>query len=304
MAYFLRIDTPEGSFLIIAAFLGLLPTGIDVSLQASEWGKAKRAGMGAIRDRLEDVGLAPRFDAFNPRKEDLQVRTMDLPPETREYCKRWFRIGELDFAVGHVVSFIVACIFLLLAATTLYPSAVEGRAVIGEIAQMFTTRLGAGMVVVFLIGAFAALFSTAINYFDGWPRVVAACARNLFRPTAALKGIARDELDEQRRKTWYSEYNIYRATMFYSLVASVAIIAGLQQPVLLVLIASALALFVAPVIYFLNVYYCVTVISKDDAAFYPSAFVRGFAWLSLLVFTAFTLIVIVGGVFQGRVVSG
>jgi hypothetical protein len=163
LGYFFSINTPEGSWLIIAAFLGLLPTGIDVSLQASEWGKAKRAGMGAIRERLEDAGLAPRFDPFNARREDLQVRTMALPQKTREYCKRWFRIGELDFAVGHFVSFIIALIFLLLAAVTLYPSEVQGNAVIGEIAGMFTSRLGAGMVAIFLIGAFAALFSTALR---------------------------------------------------------------------------------------------------------------------------------------------
>ena len=48
----------SGSWLIIAAFLGLLPTGIDVSLQASEWGKAKKKGMSKIRSRLEDAGLA------------------------------------------------------------------------------------------------------------------------------------------------------------------------------------------------------------------------------------------------------
>ena len=56
------------------------------------------------------------------------------------------------------------------------------------------------------------------------------------------------------------------------------------------LVASALAAFVAPVIYFLNFYYCLTVIPKDDAAFYPSTFARGFGWFSLVVFTAFTAV--------------
>ena len=44
LEHFLIFDAPPGSWLVIAGFLGLLPTGIDVSLQASEWGKAKRAG--------------------------------------------------------------------------------------------------------------------------------------------------------------------------------------------------------------------------------------------------------------------
>ena len=33
-----------------------------MSLQASEWGKAKKAGMGKIRNYLEDNELAPKFD--------------------------------------------------------------------------------------------------------------------------------------------------------------------------------------------------------------------------------------------------
>jgi hypothetical protein len=148
------------------------------------------------------------------------------------------------------------------------------------------------MMLVFLLGAFAATFSTAFNYFDGWPRVVAACSRNLFRTTARLKGVARRDLDDEKRKNPLSEYNVYRMTMLSSLIASVAIVAGLPRPVFLVLVASALAYFVAPVIYFLNLYYCFTVIPKDDKAFYPSTFATWFSGLSLVVFTGMSLILI------------
>ena len=52
MGHFFIFDTPQGSWLIIAAFLGLLPTGMDVSLQASEWGKAWRGPTaGSRRER-------------------------------------------------------------------------------------------------------------------------------------------------------------------------------------------------------------------------------------------------------------
>ena len=160
------------------------------------------------------------------------------------------------------------------------------------------------MMLVFIIGAFAATFSTAFNYFDGWPRVVGACCRNLFRPTAALAGLAQEDLGAEHRRRWYSEFNIYRLTMFYSLIASVAIIAGVPRPVWLVLVASALALFVAPVVFFLNLYYCLTVIPKTDRVFYPSPFERGFAWLSLAVFTGLTAIVILARVFGVTLFGG
>ncbi len=301
---FFVVEVPEGSWLIIAAFLGLLPTGIDVSLQGSEWGKAKKVGMGRIREHLEHVGLAPRFDPWTSGPDDLRVDTSSLPDHTREYCRRWFRIGQLDFSVGHVISMVIATIFLLLSAVWLYPSPVAGNSVIGEIAGIFTRSVGPGMMLIFLGGAFAATFSTAFNYFDGWPRVVAACCRNLFRPTAGLTGIAREDLGDEHRRRWFSEYNIYRITMAYSLVASVAIIAGVQRPVWLVLVASALAFFVAPVIYYLNLYYCLTVIPRADRIFYPSLFARWFGGVSLVVFTGLTLIVILARVFRVTLFGG
>ena len=298
LTHFFIVETPAGSWLVIAAFLGLLPTGIDVSLQASEWGKAKKKGMSLVRAQLEEAGHAGRFDPFEPRKEDLTVYTDGMDPTTLEYCRRWFTIGLWDFRLGHVVSFILACIFLLLAAVWLYPNPVEGRAVMGEIATIFTESVGPWMMIVFMIGAFAATFSTAFNYFDGWPRIVGACCRNLFRGTASVPGIAREELTDRERKTWYSEYNIYRGTMFFSLVASVLIIAGIPRPVFLVLVASALAYFVAPVVFFLNFWYCLTIIPKTDAAFYPSRFARGFGWLSLLIFTGLSAILILARLFN------
>ena len=297
MGNFFLVQTPAGSWLTIVAFLGLLPTGIDVSLQASEWGKAKRVGMGRIREQLERTGSAAAFDPFTSNKEDLTVNTSTLPAQTLEYCRRWFVIGLWDFRVGHTISFILACVFLLLAAVWLYPSPVEGNAVIGEIAGIFPQRDAPWMTLVFLIGAFAATFSTAFNYFDGWPRVVGACCRNLFRSTASLRGIARDDLTAEHKRRWYSEYNIYRLTMFYSLVASVAIVAGVGRPVWLVLVASALAFFIAPVVFFLNLYYCFSVIPKGDKIFYPSTFASWFSWMSLVVFTGLSAILIMARVF-------
>ncbi len=289
---FFRLQTPEGSWLIVASFLGLLPTGIDVSLQASEWGKAKKVGLGKLRGELEAQGLAKPFDPFDGTRSDLTVDTSTLPEHAQEYCRRWFKIGLLDFRLGHIISFVLAAIFLVLAAVWLYPSDVSGNAVMGEIARIFTDSVGPSLMVIFLAGALAATYSTAFNYFDGWPRVVGACCRNLFRKTAALPRTSKEELDEAQRRTWYSEYNIYRISMFFSLIASTAIIAGLPRPVYLVLVASALAYFVAPVIFFLNIHYCRTVIPKTDRIFYPSAFETGFAWLSLAVFTGMSAILI------------
>ena len=168
----------------------------------------------------------------------------------------------------------------------------------GEIAKIFTESVGPWMMVVFIIGAFAACFSTAFNYFDGWPRVVGACARNIFPATQALSGVDRDDLTPEKKSKWYSEYNIYRLTMMWSLVSTCAIIVGMPKPVFLVLVASSLAFFIAPVIYFLNLYYCFTVIPEDDKTFYPSPFAKWFSWISMIIFTGMTGLMICDKIFK------
>ncbi|MDA2933828.1 Nramp family divalent metal transporter [Acidobacteria bacterium AH-259-D05] len=298
MVHFFSFESPAGSWLIIAAFLGLLPTGMDVSLQASEWGKAKKVGTAKIREHLEKIGHSNAFDPFESSKEELAFDTSQLSPHALEYCRRWFKIGLWDFRLGHIVSFLMACIFLLLAAVWLYPSPVEGNAVMGEIAKIFTLSVGPWMMIIFLVGSFAATSSTAFNYFDGWPRVVGACSRNLFQPTSQLPGIAGEDLTSEHRKKWYSEFNIYRITMLYSLIAAVAMITGVPRPVWLVLVASGLAFFIAPVVFCLNLYYCFSVIPKEDKVFYPSTFATWFSWASLVVFTGLSAILIMARVFN------
>ncbi|MBN2429772.1 MAG: Nramp family divalent metal transporter [Deltaproteobacteria bacterium] len=298
MAHFFIFDMPKGSWLIVAGFFGLLPTGIDVSVQASEWGKAKKKGMAYVRRILEETGKMPLFDPFSSTKKDLAMPIKSLPPKTQEYARRWFRIGNYDFAFGHWISFGVAFIYLVLAAVWMYPSEVKGKAVMGEIAKIFTESIGAWMMVIFILGALAATFSTAFNYIDGWPRVVGACCRNIFKCTADLSGVDRADLTPEKKSKWYSEYNIYRMTMIWTVVTSSAIIIGLPKPVWLVLVASALAYFVAPVIFFLNLWYCFTVIDKTDKDYYPGLWATWFGWFSCLVFTVMTGLMIAARIFK------
>ena len=86
--------------------------------------------------------------------------------------------------------------------------------------------------------------------------------------------------------------------MFYSLVTAVAILASSQRPVWLVLVASALAFFIAPVIYALNLYYCFTVIPKDDRDFYPRPFDAWVGWTSFVAFTGTTVLAILYRIFD------
>ncbi len=57
-------------------------------------------------------------------------------------------------------------------------------------------------------------------------------------------------------------------------------------------VASALAFFLAPVIYYLNLYYCMTISPKEDKVFYPNRFDRWFGWFSLAVVGGMRVILI------------
>ena len=109
---------------------------------------------------------------FAPKKEHLTIDTSRLSPHTQLYCQRWFTIGLWDFRLGHIVSFIIACIFLILAAIWMYPSSVEGQDVIGDIARIFTESVGNGLMIVFLIvepHGLARLWSIAKEKLRRWP---------------------------------------------------------------------------------------------------------------------------------------
>ena len=192
-----------------------------------------------------------------------------------------------DYRCGQIVSFASACIFLLIAAIWIFPGH-QGTEIGADYPKIFA--VGPWMMIVLLLGVFAAAFSTAFNYFDGWPRVVGACCRNLFRQTAALAGVAQTDLTPAKRRTWYSEYNIYRLTMLFSLTTSVIIILGGPKPTVIVLAASLLAVIIAPVIFFLNIYYCFAVIPRDNREWYPSLVVTVLAWGSCIVFTGVSVI--------------
>ena len=113
------------------------------------------SGWGAFASSSSGTGWRSRFDPFGSARQARIWRW------TSRSCRRTRRstagagssIGLWDFSLGHGVSFVLAVIFLLLAAVWLYPSPVEGTAVIGEIARIFTDSLGPGMMfVIFLLG--------------------------------------------------------------------------------------------------------------------------------------------------------
>ena len=59
--------------------------------------RQKRVGMGRLRGRMERAGLASSIDPFTSKKESLSIDRSKLPEHAQEYCRRWFKIGLIDF---------------------------------------------------------------------------------------------------------------------------------------------------------------------------------------------------------------
>jgi hypothetical protein len=124
------------------------------------------------------------------------------------------------------------------------------------LSEIFTTILGQWMYPVFFTAAFLAMFSTAYNCMDGFPRAFAETMRLL--------------MPHQKDDRFSSR--AYWGFMIAIYVLAVFFMTAVPAPVFLVTTAGALSLLFAPVYYALN-YYCVTRL-VDDPSYQPTQWAR------------------------------
>jgi Mn2+/Fe2+ NRAMP family transporter len=221
---------PADSILLLAALLGWMPTGLDVAVWHSLWA-------------IEKERTWKRYAEGEPK----------------EMRARMFRTALIDMRTGYLVSFVLGVVFLCLGAVLLQPRGLvpQGPAVAESLSEIFTTILGPWMAPVFYIAAFFAMFSTAYNCMDGFPRAFAETMRVLV---------------PRRFASEISKTKAYWGFLFFVYVLAVGFMTVLPEPVFLVTAAGALSLLFAPVYYVLN-YYCVTKL-VDEPEYRPAAWAR------------------------------
>jgi Mn2+/Fe2+ NRAMP family transporter len=220
---------PAGSIFLLAALLGWMPTGLDVAVWHSLWA-------------MEKQKVWRRFAGGEP----AEVR------------RKLFRTALFDMRIGYAVSFVLGIVFLCLGAVLLQPRGLvpQGPAVAETLSEIFTTILGAWMYPVFFAAAFFAMFSTAYNCMDGFPRAFAETMRLLV----------------PRKDSGLFNKKAYWGFLFAIYALAVGFMTILPEPVFLVTAAGALSLLFTPVYYMLN-YYCVTRL-VDDVEYRPTTFAR------------------------------
>ena len=208
---------PAGSLVLVAAILGLMPTGVNVAIWHSLWA-------------LEQL-------------DDWKKLTEDK--------KGLLRLAAVDLKVGYILSAVLAVVFVSLGANLLLPRGLTpaGVDVAVTLSKIYTEVLGAWMYPVFMLAAFAAMFSTTYSVMDGFPRTFSTLLQTLFPDHEALKR----EADPG--------YWIFMAAIF-----TFAIFANyiFPNPVLMVQLIGLVSLAVAPLLYGLN-YYCVTRLIEDPS---------------------------------------
>lgn len=244
---------PGASIVLLAAIVGWMPTGIDVSVWHSMWALERRQ-LWAER-------------AFVTSAPPGAVSQGDAPVDPR----RVFALGRLDMQLGYGLSLVLAVFFVALGAEVLRPAGLvpQGAEVAIALARLYTETLGAWVLPLLLLAAFFGMFSTAYGVLDGFPRAFRETVRRLGRHTSG-------EFASQSR----TGGRLYWGFLLVSLALAFAETLIIPDPVVLVTIAAVASFLVAPVLYFVN-YTCVTRLI-DDPTLRPGAGLRAWAAVGII----------------------
>ncbi len=188
--------------------------------------------------------------------------------------RNWLRLAKWDTAFGYIAAGIVATVFMVAGAEILAPRGilVEGMASLSSLAAIFTETFGPWSFYIFMVPAFAAIFSTALGVFDGGRMAIAHIVR-------MLTGRATVPPALMRSNAWYRV-----SLIFFSLVPLILFL-GLKQPVALIIAAGVLSAVSMPLLAF-QVYR--SLVRDIPAVYRPGKFYLGNLLLSVAVYVFFT----------------
>jgi Mn2+/Fe2+ NRAMP family transporter len=224
---------PAGSIALVAAMLGWMPTGIDVSIWHSMW----------TLEKMKELGI---------------------PPGT-ERARERLRIALTDMRLGYGLSLVTAIMFLMIGAAYLGGRGAElkGADFAKVLAGVYEGVLGRWMYHAFLATAFFAMFSTTYTVMDGFSRAFAGCLAELRRLRAPASAPA-CEAGQTECGPWY--------WIFLGVTSAIAAasIVAFPQPVQMVTFVATVTLVITPGLYAFNVW-CAARLIPDRALRPPLA---------------------------------
>ncbi len=136
---------PAGSIILVAAILGWMPTGIDVSVWHSFWTIEKMKTYTAT-----DGGRVPKV-------------------------ARRLKTALWDMRTGYALSLCTGMMFVVMGAHYLHGEKLKGAQFAVALSEAYTSVFGAWMYHLFMLTAFFAMFSTSYTVIDGFSRSFSGC---------------------------------------------------------------------------------------------------------------------------------
>ncbi len=114
-------------------------------------------------------------------------RLRQVTAATADKLKAWCRVVTLDASIALLIGISVTAAFMIAGAGVLGRAQIapEGASVAIELSGIFGERWGQAGATLFLLAGLAAMLSTLLGQFAGWPRLLADCGRLL------IPGVAR-----------------------------------------------------------------------------------------------------------------
>ena len=148
--------------------------------------------------------------------------------------------AKFDFNFGYLITALLALVFLILGAKTLYPSSeVLADTAVGfahQLLGIFTSSIGNWSFLIVAIAAFTIMFSTSLTVVDGYSRTVSHIVKLLGFLT-------------------FSEKSVYRFLLFLMVLVSMLIVHFFGSSLsFLVGLATTISFVIAPIIAIANLY--------------------------------------------------
>ena len=209
---------PAGAMMLFGAMFGYFPTTLEVAPMQSNWAVDKKNGMVKV----------------NEMRAQGHTVIMD-----KDYMKNSLILFKRDMNISYIISMLSGMIFLIVGAAVLNPMGLvpKGSEMGITIARIYTDTFGQWIFPVIIAGAVAALFSTVFTYFDGQARITQECGIRLW----------------PKMNTPQGKKLLYRGMQVIWLIAGIAIVFGLPEPIFVVQLASVMALIFSPVLFWLTI---------------------------------------------------
>lgn len=250
------LPTSTASALIFLSLLGWgAGSGPDLMVPYSWWVTEK-----GYQNLQLNAGQGKPLMEFT---DDTSVRTV----------KGWLNLAKWDSMFGYIAAALVASVFMIAGSEILRPRGivVDGLPVLKNLSTIFTSTFGEWTFLLFMIPAFAAIYSTALAVFDGGRMSIAHIAR-------LLTGRSTVPSADMRQNTWY------RVSLILFSIIPLALFLGVQRPVLLVIIASVISAVSMPLLAGQVFWTLLKVVPRE---YRPGKFYMANLFLSILVYLFF-----------------